>query len=66
MTNRQGQCQSDYWCPLSRPGFPTQLKCNKVGIDKEKTLRVIIREKLSKRAVMKEMGSDGCIFKRGD
>jgi len=29
-------------------------------------LRVIIREKLSERAVMKEMGSDGCIFKRGD
>jgi len=24
---------------------------------------VIVREKLSKRAVVKEMGSDGCIFK---
>ena len=41
---------------LSRTGFPTRLKCNKVGIDKEKTLRVIVREKLSKRAVVKEDG----------
>jgi len=40
-------------------GFPTRLKRIKVGIDKEKTSRVIIREKLSKRAVMKEDGSDG-------
>jgi len=28
----------------------------KVGIDKEKTSRMIVREKLSKRAVMKEDG----------
>src|SRR5882724_3352412 len=41
---------------LSRMGFPTQLKCNKVGIDKEKTSRMIIREKLSKRAVVQEDG----------
>jgi len=41
---------------LLRMGFPTQLKCNKVRIDKEKTLRMIIREKLSKRAVVKEDG----------
>src|SRR5882724_12270450 len=41
---------------LSRTGFPTRLKCKKVGIDKEKTLRVIVKEKLSKRAVMKEDG----------
>jgi len=37
-------------------GFPTRLKCNKVGIDKEKTSRMIIREKLSKWAVVKEDG----------
>jgi len=36
--------------------FPTRLKGNKVGIDKRKTSRVIVREKLSKRAVMKEDG----------
>ena len=41
---------------VSRMGFPTQLKCNKVGINKEKTLRVIVREKLSERAVVKEDG----------
>ena len=41
---------------LSRTGFPTLLKSNKVGIDKGKTLRVIIREKLSNRAVVKEDG----------
>jgi len=43
-----GSCQ--------RTGFSTRLKCNKVGIDKEKTSRVIVREKLSKRAVVKEDG----------
>jgi len=37
-------------------GFPTQLKCNKVGIDKEKMSRMIVREKLLKRAVVKEDG----------
>jgi len=42
--------------PLSRTGFLTRLKCKKVRIDKEKMLRMIIREKLSKRAVMKENG----------
>src|SRR5882724_11229354 len=41
---------------LSRTGFPTRLKGNKVRIDKGKTSRVIVREKLSKRAVMKEDG----------
>src|SRR5882724_8989955 len=41
---------------LSRTGFPTRLKSNKVGIDKGKTSRVIVREKLSKRAVVKEDG----------
>jgi len=41
---------------MSRTGFPTRLKCNKVGIDKEKMSRVIVREKLSKRAVVKEDG----------
>jgi len=43
-------------CILSRTGFPTRLKCKKVRIDKEKTSRVIVREKLSKRAVVKEDG----------
>jgi len=37
-------------------GFPTRLKCNKVRINKEKTSRMIVREKLSKRAVVKEDG----------
>jgi len=41
---------------VSRTGFPTRLKGNKVGIDKGKTSRVIVREKLSKRAVVKEDG----------
>src|SRR5882724_12643568 len=41
---------------LSRTGFPTRLKCKKVGIDKEKMSRMIVREKLSKRAVVKEDG----------
>jgi len=41
---------------VSRMGFPTRLKCNKVGIDKEKMSRMIIRGKRSKRAVMKEDG----------
>ena len=37
-------------------GFLTRLKGNKVGINKGKTSRVIVREKLSKRAVVKEDG----------
>ena len=37
-------------------GFSTRLKGNKVGNDKRKTSRVIVREKLSKRAVVKEDG----------
>ena len=41
---------------MSRTGFPTRLKCDKVGIDKGKTSRMIVREKLSKRAVVKEDG----------
>jgi len=41
---------------LSRMGFPTRLKCNKVGIDKEKMSRVIVREKLSERAVVERIG----------
>ena len=41
---------------MSRTGFPTLLRCNKVGIDKEKTSRMIVSEKLSKRAVVKEDG----------
>jgi len=41
---------------IVRTGFLTRLKCKKVGIDKEKTSRVIVREKLSKRAVVKEDG----------
>ena len=44
------------WSHVSRMGFPARIKCNKVRIDKEKTLRMIVREKLSKRAVMKDDG----------
>jgi len=33
---------------LSRTGFRRRLKCKKVGIDKEKTSRVIVREKALK------------------
>ena len=35
-------------------GFLTQLKCKKVGINRETTSRVTIRTKLSRRAVIKE------------
>ena len=41
---------------LSRMGFPTQLKSKKVEIGKEKTSQMIVKEKLSKRAVMNEDG----------
>ena len=41
---------------LSRMGFLTQLKWKMVGIDAEMTSRVTIREKLSKRVVLKEKG----------
>src|SRR5882724_10877027 len=39
---------------LSRTGFPTRLKCKKVRIIKGKTSQMIIKEKLSEGAVMKE------------
>jgi len=39
---------------MSRMGFLTQLKSKKVEISKEKTLRMIVNEKLSERAVVKE------------
>jgi len=39
---------------VSRMGFLTRLKSNKVEIGKGKTSRMIIKEKLSERAVMKE------------
>jgi len=51
--NRTGEIQLSR---MSRTGFPTRLKCNKVRIDKEKTSRMIVRKKLSKRAVVKEDG----------
>ena len=35
-------------------GFPTRLKSKKVKIGKEKTSRIIVKEKLSERAVVKE------------
>src|SRR5882724_2962356 len=41
---------------VSRTGFPIQLKSKEVKIGNEKTSRVIIKEKLSERAVMKENG----------
>ena len=39
---------------VSRMGFPTQLKNKKVEISKEKISQMIIKEKLSERAVVKE------------
>ena len=36
--------------------FPTQLKSKKVEISKEKMSQMIVKEKLSERAVMKENG----------
>jgi len=37
-------------------GFLTRLKSKKVKIGKEKTSRMIVKEKLSERAVVKENG----------
>ena len=39
---------------MSRTGFPTQLKSKKVEIGKGKMSLIIVKEKLSERAVMKE------------
>jgi len=39
---------------LSRMGFPTRLKSKRVEIGKEKMSRMIVKEKLSERAVVKE------------
>jgi len=39
---------------VSRTGFPTRLKSKKVEISKEKTSQMIVKEKLSERAVLKE------------
>src|SRR5882724_1507801 len=50
------ECHRLQFRQVSRTGFLTRLKSNKVGISKGKTSRVIVREKLSKRAVMKEDG----------
>jgi len=50
---------------MSRMGFPTRLKCKKVDRQR-KDVEGDRQGKLSKRAVVKEDGSDGCIFKRGD
>ena len=41
---------------LSRTGFPIQLKSQEVEINHEKMSQMIIKEKLSERAVMKENG----------
>ena len=41
---------------VSRTGFLTQLKSKKVKIGEEKTSQMIVKEKLSERAVMKENG----------
>jgi len=43
-------------CLLSRTGFLTRLKSKKVEISKGKMLQMIVKEKLSKRAVVKENG----------
>ena len=46
--------------------FPTRLKSKKVEIGKEKMSQMIVKEKLSERAVMKEKkeGLDECFLKR--
>jgi len=41
---------------LSRMCFPTQIQSKKVDISKEKMSWMIVKEKLSDRAVMKENG----------
>jgi len=41
---------------LSRTGFPIQLKSKEVEIGNEKMSQMIIKEKLSERAVVKENG----------
>ena len=41
---------------LSRMGFPIQLKSKEVKIGKEKTSQMIMKEKLSERAAMKDNG----------
>jgi len=41
---------------LSRTGFLTRLKSKKVEIGEEKMSQMIIKEKLSERAVVKENG----------
>ena len=45
---------------MSRMGFLTQLKSKEVEICKGRTSQMIVKEKLSERA----MGSGECIFKR--
>jgi len=41
---------------MSRMGFLIRLKSKKVRINEEKTSQMIVKEKLSERAVMKENG----------
>jgi len=45
-------------------GFPTQLKSKEVDIGQEKTSQMIVKEKLSERAVVKERRLGGCFLKR--
>jgi len=51
---------------MSRTEFLNQLKSKMVKIDRETKLGVTIGVKLSRRAVMKEQGSDGCVSNRED
>jgi len=45
-------------------GFLTQLKSKKLEIGEENMSQMIVKEKLSERAVVKENGLRQCIFKR--
>src|SRR5882672_9433042 len=53
-TNFTPNLKSVSFTPLSRTGFPTQLKSKWVGIGQERTSGVNVKERLSKRAVVKE------------
>jgi len=52
----EDQWRSGWMRVLSRMDFPFQLKCKMVEINVDMMSRVTVRERLSKRAVMKEKG----------
>jgi len=48
---------------VSRTGFPNQLKSKNVRIDRKKMSQMIIKERLSKEAVIKEKGLGQVCFR---